>query len=69
MEILELEPPQFGVHLTGIYVIDDAGGHALAGPFTSEDAAIAWITRRQAALLRGWPSAELAAWGPVRGRS
>jgi hypothetical protein len=40
MELLELEPPQYGVRISGIYVIDDDGIATLAGPFGSEPAAI-----------------------------
>ena len=43
MELLELEPPQYGVRISGIYVIDDDGIATLAGPFGSEPAAIRWI--------------------------
>ena len=38
--LLELEPPDYGVHTTGIYVIDDDGIGVRAGPFESETAAI-----------------------------
>jgi hypothetical protein len=50
MELLQLEPPEYGVHTTGIYVIDDDGIHVFAGPFDSESAAIGWIDQRQDAL-------------------
>ena len=43
MELLELEPPHYGVHVSGIYVIDNDGTATLAGPFDSETAAIRWI--------------------------
>ena len=52
MELLELEPPDYGVHTTGIYVIDDDGIGVRAGPFESETAAIRWIDQRQEILLR-----------------
>jgi hypothetical protein len=47
MELLELEPPDYGVHASGIYVIDDNGTGILAGPFESEAMAIMWIDRRR----------------------
>ncbi len=52
MELLQLEPPDYGVHLAGLYIIDDDGEHVFAGPFESETVAIAWITHRQDALIR-----------------
>ena len=50
MELLLLEPPDYGVPIPGIYVIDDDGTNVVAGPFVSETAAIAWINKRQATL-------------------
>jgi hypothetical protein len=50
MELLDLQPPDYGVHSTGIYIIDDDGVRVCAGPFESEVAAIAWIIRRQEAM-------------------
>ena len=52
MELLDLQPPDYGVHITGLYIIDDDGEHVFAGPFDSETAAITWITQRQDALSR-----------------
>jgi hypothetical protein len=52
MEILQLEPPDYGVHTTGIYVIDDDGIGVRAGPFESETAALRWIDHRQETLNR-----------------
>jgi hypothetical protein len=57
MELLELEPPLFGVRIPGIYVIDDDGTETLAGPFESEVAAIKWIERQQKALTHTAASA------------
>lgn len=55
MELLDLEPPHYGVHAAGIYIIDDDGSGVLAGPFDSEVAAISWIELRQQALSeRRW---------------
>lgn len=50
MELLDLAPPGFGVTAAGVYIIDDDGLRPLAGPFTSEAAAIAWIVQRQDSL-------------------
>jgi hypothetical protein len=50
MELLELEPPRYGVRISGIYVIDDDGTDTLAGPFDSETAAIRWIDQLRDAL-------------------
>ena len=50
MELLQLEPPDFGVSTPGIYVIDDDGTEVIAGPFQSEAAALAWISQRQEML-------------------
>lgn len=47
MELLQLEPPDYGVLTSGIYVIDDDGTDVIAGPFESETAAVAWISQRQ----------------------
>jgi hypothetical protein len=47
MELLDLQPPDYGVHSTGIYIIDDDGVRVFAGPFESEASAIAWIIQRQ----------------------
>lgn len=52
MELLDLLPPAFGVVTAGLYIIDDDGLRPLAGPFTSESAAIAWIVQRQDRLSR-----------------
>lgn len=52
MELLQLEPPNHGVPIAGIYIIDDDGTGVLAGPFQSEAAALAWIDRRQKRLHR-----------------
>lgn len=52
MELLQLEPPNYGVTATGIYIIDDDGTDVLAGPFDSETAALIWIAQRQDNLLR-----------------
>jgi hypothetical protein len=52
MELLHLEPADYGVHATGIYVIDDDGISVLAGPFESEAAALRWIDQRLEALRR-----------------
>jgi hypothetical protein len=41
MELLELQPPEYGVRTSGIYVIDDDGGQVCAGPFqTATDAIV-----------------------------
>jgi hypothetical protein len=50
MELLQLEPPEHGVHITGIYIIDDDGIAVCAGPFDSASDAIASIEERQKAL-------------------
>ena len=47
MELLDLQAPDYGVHSTGIYIIDDDGVRVCAGPFESEAAAIVWIIRRR----------------------
>jgi hypothetical protein len=47
MELLQLEPPSYGVHSSGICIIDDDGTGVLAGPFKSERAAVEWINQRQ----------------------
>jgi hypothetical protein len=52
MELLDLQPPDYGVHSTGIYIIDDDGLSVFAGPFESEAKAIAWIIQRQETLIR-----------------
>jgi hypothetical protein len=52
MELLQLEPPDYGVRATGIYIIDDDGLAVFAGPFDSETAAISWIDQRQENLNR-----------------
>jgi hypothetical protein len=52
MELLDLQPPEYGVHGTGIYIIDDDGRHVCAGPFGSEATAIAWIILHQKTLTR-----------------
>ena len=43
MELLDLAPSQLGVTDSGIYVVDDDGAQVLAGPFTDETEALAWI--------------------------
>ena len=50
MELLDLQPPDYGVRSTGIYVIDDDGLRVFAGPFESESTVIAWIIQRQDAM-------------------
>ncbi len=50
MELLELQPPHYGVRASGIYIIDDEGTRVIAGPFQSEVTAIDWIELRQQAL-------------------
>ena len=52
MELLDLQPPDYGVHSKGIYIIDDDGLSVFAGPFESEAEAIAWIIQRQETLTR-----------------
>ena len=52
MELLQLEPPDYGVCTMGIYIIDDDGIGVCAGPFDSETAAIGWIDQRQETLIR-----------------
>ena len=47
MQLLELDPPSYGVSTRAIYIIDDDGEQVFAGPFDSEIAAIAWIDLRQ----------------------
>ena len=49
---LDLQPPDYGVHSTGIYIIDDDGLRVFAGPFASEATAIAWIIQRQETMNR-----------------
>lgn len=62
MELLQLEPPHYGVRTSGVYVINDDGTNVLAGPFESEFAAIIWIELRHEALsTRRWV-AEPAMW-------
>jgi hypothetical protein len=56
MELLLLEPPDYGVHTIGIYVIDDDGIGVFAGPFESEAAALRWIEERQETLIRNRPA-------------
>jgi hypothetical protein len=60
MELLDLQPPDYGVHVTGLYIIDDDGERVFAGPFDSETAAIAWIAQRQDALNQHWSASESA---------
>ena len=55
MELLLLEPPDYGVRTIGIYVIDDDGIGVCAGPFESEVAALRWIEGRQETLVRNRP--------------
>jgi hypothetical protein len=52
MELLDLQPPDYGVRNTGIYIIDDDGLCVFAGPFESEPTAIAWIIQRQETINR-----------------
>jgi hypothetical protein len=52
MELLQLEPPDYGVLSTGLYIINDDGIQILAGPFDSETAAITWIIQRQEGFNR-----------------
>jgi hypothetical protein len=52
MELLQLEPPDYGVRAMGIYIIDDDGIGICAGPFDSETAAIGWIDQRHETLIR-----------------
>jgi hypothetical protein len=47
MELLDLQPPDYGACSAGIYIIDDDGLRVFAGPFESEATAIAWIIQRQ----------------------
>jgi hypothetical protein len=47
MELLDLQPPDYGVRSTGIYIIDDDGLRVFAGPFASEATAIAWIIQHR----------------------
>lgn len=54
MELLELAPFDYSVRAAGIYIIDDDGIRVLAGPFTSDTAAIAWIVQRHD-MLNGGP--------------
>ena len=52
MELLHLEPPDYGVRTMGIYIIDDDGIGVCAGPFDSETAAISWIDQRHETIIR-----------------
>jgi hypothetical protein len=52
MELLQLKPPDYGVRIMGIYIVDDDGIGVCAGPFDSETAAIGWIDQRQETLIR-----------------
>ena len=52
MELLQLEPPDYGVCTMGVYMIDDDGIGICDGPFDSETAAIGWIDQRQEMLIR-----------------
>jgi hypothetical protein len=52
MELLELDPPSYGVTTRGIYIVDDDGEQVCAGPFDSEIAAIAWINLRQQTIAQ-----------------
>jgi hypothetical protein len=52
VELLELDPPSYGVSTRGIYIIDDDGEQVFAGPFDSEIAAIAWIDLRQQNIVQ-----------------
>ena len=52
MELRQLEPPDYDVHTTGIYIVDDDGVRVFAGPFDSETAAIGWIVQRQQDMNR-----------------
>jgi hypothetical protein len=52
MELLQLEPPDYGVRTLGRYIIDDDGIAICAGPFDSETAAIGWIDQRHEMLSR-----------------
>jgi hypothetical protein len=61
MELLDLQPPDYGVHSKGIYIIDDDGVRIFAGPFDSETAAITWIIQRQEGLSRRRSAQEFAA--------
>jgi len=58
MELLQLEPPNYGVHNSGVYIIDDDGTGVLAGPFKSERAAVEWINQRQEIVKQGRLAAE-----------
>jgi hypothetical protein len=61
MELLDLQPPDYGVRSTGIYIIDDDGIRIFAGPFDSETAAITWIIHRQEDLNQRRSAQERAA--------
>ena len=61
MELLGLQPPDYRVHSTGIYVIDDDGLRVFAGPFESEVTVIAWIIQRQETMNLGGPQRAFAA--------
>jgi hypothetical protein len=52
MELLQLEPPDYGVRTMGIYIIGDDGIGVCAGPFDSEVAVLGWIDQRQETLIR-----------------
>jgi hypothetical protein len=52
VELLELDPPSYGVTTRGIYIVDDDGEQICAGPFDSEIAAIAWINLRQQTIAQ-----------------
>ena len=52
MELRQLEPPDYDVHTTGIYIVDDDGVRVFAGPFDSETTAIGWIVQRQQDMNR-----------------
>ena len=49
MELRQLEPPDYDVHTTGIYIVDDDGVRVFAD---SETAAIGWIVQRQQDMNR-----------------
>ena len=61
MELLQLEPPNYDVHSSGIYIIDDDGTGVLAGPFQSENAAVEWINQRQEIVKQDGLAAEWTA--------
>jgi hypothetical protein len=41
-----------GVHITGIYIVDDDGIHIFAGPFESETTAPNWLEQPQRLCAR-----------------